>query len=113
METRKSSRHAARTPVKLYSEVFGEFIGISRNISDSGVFIDIEPFLGLQTENEHKLVFINSVNNRVIFNVKFVRDTEQGIAFQFVDYETAGVRYQIDDLRNLWQIHKSSRSIAA
>lgn len=108
MANRKSSRQAVKTPVKLYSKLFGDFIGTSSDISDSGISIDIEPFVALQNDKEQKLVFINSINKRVIFNVKFVRETEHGLAFRFIDYETAGQRYQLEDLRNMWGIHKAS-----
>ena len=101
MAKRKSGRQTVQTPVKLYSKLFGEFKGVSRNISDSGLFIEIEPFVGLQAEKEQKLVFINSSNKRVIFNVKFVRDTDNGLAFKFIDFETAGQRYPLEELRNL------------
>lgn len=113
MAKRKTNRQAVKTPVKLYSKLFGEFTGMSRNISDSGIFIEIEPFVGLQSEKEQKLVFINSANKRVIFNVEFVRDTEQGLAFKFIDFETAGKRYQLEDLRSLWGIHRASASHVA
>ena len=86
---------------------------MSRNISDSGVFIEIEPFVGLQGEKEQKLVFINSANKRVIFNVKFVRDTEQGLAFKFLDFEADGQRYQLQELRSLWGIQKTTASVIA
>ena len=114
MAKRESCRQAVKTPVKLYSRLFGEFKGLSRNISDSGVFIEIEPFVGLQGEKEQKLIFINSANKRVIFNVKFVRDTEHGLAFKFLDFETDGQRYPLKELRSLWGIHKAvSSEIAA
>lgn len=101
MAQRESSRQAVKTPVKIYSRLFGEFKGRSRNISDSGIFIQIEPFIGLQDEKEQKLVFVNSANKRVIFNVKFVRDTEYGLAFKFLDFETGGQRYPLQELHSM------------
>lgn len=113
MAKRKSARRAVKTPVKLYSEMFGEFSGTSRDISDSGVFIEIEPFVGLQIKKEQKLIFPNSANKRVIFNVQFIRETEQGLAFRFVDFEAAGQRYELAELRNLWELHKAASHVAA
>ena len=113
MATRKAVRRAVKTQVKLYSETFGEFSGTSRNISDSGIFIDIEPFIGLQSEKENKLVFLNSANKRVVFNVEFIRDTEKGVAFKFIDFETGGHRYQLSELRSMWEIHKAAKHVAA
>lgn len=113
MTKRDAERKWIRTPVKLYSSDFGEFSGASQNISDTGVFVEIAPFVGLESEQEQKLVFLNSMNSRVILNVRHVRSTEQGVAFEFIDYETGGVRYPMSDLRSLWKIHKTSRSSRA
>lgn len=113
MTKRAAERKWIRTPVKLYSSKFGEFSGASQNISDSGVFIQIAPFIGLESKDEQKLVFVNSANTRVVLNVRYVRSTEQGIAFEFIDYETGGIRYPLSDLRSLWNIHKTSRSSRA
>ena len=113
MDNRVTDRKWIRTPVKLYSPEFGKFSGVSQDISDNGIFIEIDPFIGLETEHEQKLVFPNSANSRVIFNVRFVRSSEHGMAFQFVDYETAGVRYPMNELRSIWNIHRSSRMAVA
>ena len=108
MAKRKSERRVVKTPIKIYSQIFGEFYGTSRNISDSGIFVDIEPFVGLQNDKEQKMVFINSANKRVIFNVQFVRETNEGLAFRFIDFEAAGERYNLKELKSLWQIHKAA-----
>jgi len=113
MDNRIEGRKWIRTSVKLYSPEFGKFSGVSQDISDSGIFIEMAPSVCLETNHEHKLVFPNSANHRVVFNVRFVRSSKQGMAFQFVDYETAGIRYPINELRSIWNIHKSSQVAAA
>ncbi|MGD8484149.1 MAG: PilZ domain-containing protein [Thioalkalispiraceae bacterium] len=113
MDTRAAERKPVNTPVKLYNAEFGTYTGTSLDISDTGVFVDIEPYIGLETYSEQKLVFPNSANSRVVFNVRFVRKSPQGVAFHFVDYETNGVRYAMSDLRKLWLIQQDSRAAVA
>jgi len=104
---RQQLRHIVNAPVKLSHSVFGEIMAISGDISNTGVFIMVKDKPLLPKGAHIKLQFLNSVYPNVMFNTRVVRVTDNGFGLVFVDYEYQNQRFEMNELKSIWN-NKSS-----
>ena len=102
-EKRAQFRRPVPARVRISHSTFGIIQALTRDISDTGVFIELRHRLRLPIGAHIKLQFLDSVRPEIAFNMKVIRDTEEGIALTFVDFELAGQRYRLEQLRDHWQ----------
>lgn len=99
-ERRVFPRYLVNAKVMLVHGSFGELRAVTRDISDSGVFVSITPVPKLPVGSHIKMHMLDSKNPAIAFNMKVVRSTADGVGMIFIDYEIAGQRYPMDKLRN-------------
>lgn len=99
---REQLRKIVNAPVKLSHSVFGEIRAITGNISNTGVFVNINDKPTLPKGAHIKLQFLSSVYPDVSFNTRVVRSTDEGFGLVFVDYEFEGERFPMSNLKHIW-----------
>lgn len=99
---RQQLRQIVNAPVKLSHSVFGEIKAITSDISNTGVFIRVDDKPTLPKGAHIKLQFLSSVFPNVSFNTRVVRVTDEGFGLVFVDYEYAGDRFAMNNLKHIW-----------
>jgi hypothetical protein len=92
-------RIAVRARICLSHSTFGVINSHSRDISDSGVFVEMKSKPQLPVGAHVKMQMLDSAQPEIVFNVKMERSDEDGIGLSFVDYELNGKRYPIEDLK--------------
>jgi hypothetical protein len=98
-ERRIFSRHLVNARVKLVHGSIGEIKAVTRDISDSGVFVEVKPVPKLPVGSHIKMHMLDSKQPEIAFNMKVVRTTAEGVGMMFIDYEFAGQRFPMEDLR--------------
>jgi len=98
-EKRKYNRRAVVAHIRLEHEVFGVLEAYTNDISDNGVFVVLDVSPPVNVGDNISLSFLDSFRPDAVFNSSLVRITDKGWALTFVNYEIAGVRRKIDDLR--------------
>lgn len=98
-ERRDCVRIAVKARICLSHSTFGVINSHSRDISDSGVFVELKSKPQLPVGAHVKMQMLDSVMPEIVFNVKMERSDEDGIGLSFVDYELNGQRYPIDSLK--------------
>ena len=101
-EKRIQFRKPVSARVKISHSTFGFIRAATRNISDTGVFVELDHRLKLPIGAHIKLQFLDSVRPEIAFNMKVMRETDEGIALSFVDFELHGQRFQMSQLRQHW-----------
>lgn len=99
---REQLRKIVNAPVKLSHSVFGEIRAITGDISNNGVFVNINNKPTLPKGAHIKLQFLSSVYPNVSFNTRVVRTTDEGFGLVFVDYEYDGERFPMSNLKYIW-----------
>lgn len=99
---RDQLRQMVNAPVKLSHSVFGEIKAVTSDISNTGVFVLLEDKPVLPKGAHIKLQFMSSVYPNVSFNTRVVRVTDEGFGLVFVDYETGGERFSMENLKHIW-----------
>ena len=103
IERRIFTRHLVNARVQLVHSAIGHVNGRTRDISDSGVFIEIFPVPKLPNGSNVKMHMLDSSEPAIAFNMKVVRTVKDGIGLLFIDYEYDGQRYSIDTLREIFR----------
>lgn len=98
-ERRALGRDMVSARVRLTHGSIGEVRGKTRDISDSGVFVDVNPVPKLPVGSHVKMNMLDSKQPNIAFNMKVARTTVEGLGLMFVDYEIEGQRYSMDVLR--------------
>lgn len=101
IERRLFARNIVIARVKLAHGAIGELIGRTRDISDSGVFVEVFPVPKLPNGSHVKMHMLDSVHPDIAFNMKVVRSASNGLGLRFIDYEVAGERFAMESLRDL------------
>ncbi|MDZ7805428.1 PilZ domain-containing protein [Thiohalophilus sp.] len=101
-EKRFQFRKPVPARVRISHSTFGVIQAVTRDISDAGLFVDLRHRLRLPIGAHIKLQFLDSARPEIAFNMKVIRETDEGIALTFVDFEVDGRRYKIDELREHW-----------
>ena len=98
-ERRRFQRHLVNARVMLVHGSIGELAGRTRDISDSGVFVEITPVPRLPHGAHIKMHMLDSSMPVIAFNMKVTRTTPEGLGLLFIDYEVEGQRFSMDTLR--------------
>ncbi len=101
-ERRKHNRHAVQARVKLYHPEFGAVDGVSSNISDGGVYVEVAEMPAVRPGEAVKMVLLDSRNPDFIFNCEVARVEEGALALAILSYESGGQTWAIRDLRRQW-----------
>lgn len=101
-ERRRFQRHLVNAKVMLVHGTIGELMARTRDISDSGVFVEISPVPRLPHGAHIKMHMLDSRMPGIAFNMKVTRTTHDGLGLMFIDYEVDGQRYTMDTLRQLF-----------
>ena len=80
-EKREGARIAVRARVCLSHSTFGEINTYTRDISDSGEFVELTDKLRLPVGAHVKMRMLDSALPEIIFNIKVERTTDEGIGF--------------------------------
>jgi len=103
-ERRKHRRKVVNSRVKIFHPSLGAMDAQTRDISDGGVLVLIGGELSkLQVNDEVKLIFLDSGDVDVVFNMDVVRSNNDGLGMKFLNYEKNGEVYPISNLRDIWQ----------
>jgi hypothetical protein len=103
IERRIFTRHFVNARVELVHAAIGRIKARSRDISDSGVFVEVHPVPRLPNGSHVKMHMLDSAQPAIAFNMKVVRTTKHGVGLMFIDYELDGQRFSIDTLRDLFK----------
>lgn len=98
-ERRRCVRIAVRARVCLSHSTFGVINSYCRDISDTGLFVELKDKPQLPVGSHIKMQMLDSAMPEIVFNVKMERSDEDGIGLSFVDYELNGQRYPMDSLK--------------
>jgi len=101
-EKRVAVRIGVKARVCLSHSTFGVIHSQTRDISDSGIFVELTDKLRLPVGAHVKLQMLDSALPEIVFNMKVERTDEEGVALSFVDYELDGQRHAIVALKNNW-----------
>ncbi|MBI3561714.1 MAG: PilZ domain-containing protein [Gammaproteobacteria bacterium] len=101
-ERRGFLRRLVNSRIKLMHGTIGSIMAKTRDISDSGVFVECYPVPKLPVGAHIKMNMLDSSNPEIAFNMKVVRTMRDGIALVFIDYEFGGQRYSMEELRKQW-----------
>jgi hypothetical protein len=98
-ERRRCARIPVRARVCLSHSTFGVINSYCRDISDTGVFVELKDKPQLPVGSHIKMQMLDSAMPEIVFNVKMERSDEDGIGLSFVDYELNGQRYPMESLK--------------
>jgi len=99
-ERRYYKRKLVNARVKLYHVNFNAVEGMTRDISDGGVFVMTDTTLPLNEGEQLKMILIQSPSPDIVFNMQVSRVESDGLGLMFLDYETQGQRGTMQELRN-------------
>ena len=99
IERRIFNRRFVNARVQLTHSAIGKVQGRTRDISDSGLFVETYPVPKLPNGSYVKMHMLDSSLPGIAFNMKVVRRVSDGLGLKFVDYELDGERFSIDTLR--------------
>lgn len=100
-EKRKYKRKDVNSRVKIFHPAMGSFPSKTINISNGGILIAEDQYTTeIKVNDAVKVVFLNSLNVDVIFNMNVVRKNEDGIGMELLSCEKAGKVFAISDLRD-------------
>lgn len=107
---RAFGRQLINAHVKLVHSTIGEVSAKTRDLSDSGTFVDVTHPPKLPIGAHIKMHMMDSSQPQIAFNMKVVRVEKSGFGLQFIDYELNGERFTMDVLRKHWHDHNLSKS---
>ena len=94
----KASRGVVEARVNITHSHFGTLYAITRDISNTGMFVLLNDIPHLPKGAHVRVQMPESANPDIIFNMRVVRTTHEGVGLVFVDYELDGKRHKIDRL---------------
>ncbi len=101
IERRIFARRLVNARVQLTHTTIGEIVARTRDISDTGVFVEAFPVPKLPVGGHIKMHMLDSAQPGIAFNMKVVRVESDGLGLMFIDYEINGERYTLDALRGV------------
>ena len=102
-EKRNNQRKEVAARVRLSHSTFGVIHTRTRNISDTGVYLELLNKPHLPIGAHIKMHMLDSAMPELAFNMKVVRSDSHGISMKFVDYEIDGKRFPINSLEEVWR----------
>lgn len=111
-DRRSFPRNPVQARIRVSHSLIGTIEGQSINISDTGLYVNLENIPKVPRGAHVGLQMLDSVNPGIIFNTRVIHVSDQGLGIAIVDYEFNGVRYTLDELRRQWHITKTDRGTA-
>ena len=108
-EKRINLRKLTNARVKVSHSTFGIIRTRTRDISDKGVFVSLKDKPHLPIGAHIKMQFMDSALPELAFNMKVIRNEEDGVALLFIDFELNGQRYDMSELSKHWLPSKTPR----
>ncbi len=103
-ERRKHRRKLVNSRVQISHFRFGSVETRTRDISDGGVLVLTNSGLvDVRIKDELQLIFLDSGQMDIIFNMDVIRINEAGIGLKFLNYEKGAEVFPISDLREVWE----------
>ena len=99
IERRIFNRHFVNARVQLMHGAIGKIRARTRDISDSGAYVEVYPVPKLPAGSHVKMYMLDSSLPMIAFNMKVIRSTTNGIGLKFIDFEVDGQRFTMDALR--------------
>ena len=99
IERRIFTRRLVNAMVRLTHGAIGNVKARTRDISDSGVYVEVFPVPKLPVGSHVKMNLLDSPQPEIEFNMKVARVESDGLGLMFIDYEVNGERFSIDNLR--------------
>ena len=101
-EKRKYSRKIVNSRVKVFHPDIGSFESKTKDISNGGILISPEQHSKTIKEKDNvKVVFLDSKNIDIIFNMGVIRITKNDLGLQFLSCEKKGEVFNIANLREM------------
>ena len=94
----KAIRGTVEARVNISHSHFGTLYALTRDISNTGMFVLLNEIPHLPKGAHVRVQMPESANPDIIFNMRVVRTTREGVGLVFVDYELGGKRYKLDRL---------------
>lgn len=95
---RASYRRKIEARVDISHSHFGTLHALTHDISDTGLFVLLNEIPQLPKGAHLRVKLPESANPGIVFNMRVVRTTEEGVGLVFVDYEQGGERHQMAKL---------------
>ena len=84
-ERRIDTRKCVNTPVRLYHPKLGRLDGVSRDISEGGIAIELKEFQPLDIDSVESSLFMRPMNLDVLFPVSCLRQTKSKLVVKFLE----------------------------
>ena len=94
----KANRGLVEARVNISHSHFGTLYALTKDISNTGMFVLLNDIPHLPKGAHVRVQMPESANPDIIFNMRVVRTTNEGVGLVFVDYELDGKRYKLDRL---------------
>ena len=103
-DRRHHLRRTAVTNVQLDHDILGKTVGLTVNISDSGILLLVDALVqqAFPEEAVVKLSLLDSINPDIAFRARVVRNDDHGLAVTLLAYEYKGILYPLNELRRQW-----------
>ena len=101
-EKRKYRRKLVNSKVMIYHSVISAFESETKDISNGGICVSVnqDHTDKIQVNDSAKVVFLNSEDVALIFNMTIVRISKDEIAMEILDCERNGKVFPVSDLRD-------------
>lgn len=96
--SRSVQRQQVAARVSISHSLIGTINAISREISDTGMFVHVQDLPRLPKGAHLRVQLLDSAQPEIIFNTRVVRINEEGMGLVFVDYELDGERHEMEKL---------------
>ena len=100
-ERRKFKRKLVGARVKIFHPVIGAFESKTIDISNGGIRISADQHTkDIKINDAVKVIFLNSGDVAVIFNMNIVRNSQDGLGMELLSCEKNGNVFDVTDLRD-------------
>ena len=99
-EKRLFKRKLLNSKVKLSHPQSGDVEGLTRDISNGGVFVIVPPGFQPSIGEECQLRLVESGNPELVFSMKVIRHDKAGIGLMFLGFEVDGSHHEMKHLKH-------------
>jgi len=103
-DRRQYPRQRIAANIRLSHASFGTINALSCDISDSGLFVMATNIPDFPKGAHINVQFMDSANPDLLFNTRVVRMYGKGVGLVVVDYEYDGQRFNLDILKEQWEL---------
>lgn len=101
-EKRKYRRKLVSSLVRVYHPTVNEFEAETKDISNGGICVSVKNDYTdkIQVKDNVKVVFLNSGDVALVFNMTIIRISKEEIAMEILNCERNGKTFPVSDLRD-------------